>query len=202
MKKILQITLLAATAFSASQVFAASPSWDFVELDYVKLNLDNSSLEPSGVEFSVIKLINDNVFLTGSYLLTEDSGSIDNVPLNTGNVDISIDYDVLDLGIGYKHSISENTDWYANASYIRLEAKTRYSSAEESGFGIVTGVRSMMTDNFELAAELSYADIEIDARTTIGIKGTYYVTEQVGINLGFSASDAVNTYNLGVRYAF
>jgi hypothetical protein len=60
----------------------------------------------------------------------------------------------------------------------------------------------MMTDNVELAAELSYADIDVDDETSFGIQGTYYVTENVGINLGFSTSSDAKAYDLGVRYAF
>lgn len=201
MKKILQLSLLAATALSASHVFAASPTWDLVELDYVVLDLDDTNLEPTGFGLSAVKLVSDNVFLTGSYVVTDDSLSINSVPADI-DLDISLDYDTLDLGVGYKHSITENTDWYANVSYVRVEAKTRFSSAEENGYGVATGIRSMMTDNVELAAELSYADIDVDDETSFGIQGTYYVTENVGINLGFSTSSDAKAYDLGVRYAF
>lgn len=195
MKKFIKLSLLAAATLTATQAFAASPKWDFVELEYVQVNIDDSSLEPSGLGLTGSKLLSDNVFLTGSYIATTD---------DIGGVDI--DLDQFDLGIGYKYAMSEQTDWYASLSYVSIEAEASAgfasSNIDEDGFGIATGIRSMLTDEIEVGVDVSYVDIDEDDETTVTLEGTYYVTEAIGLNLGYGISSDANTLNLGVRFAF
>lgn len=195
MKKVIQLSLLAAATISSTQAFADSPKWNLVELDYINADIDEAPYDPSGFGIMGTKLISGNVFVTGSYSSLNDDLFGADVDLNT-----------LNLGVGSKHSITESTDWYGVLSYVDLEAEASFagnnSSNDEDGFGISTGVRSMLTEQFELAGEISYVDIGDDNETTVSVKGYYYVTEQVALSMGYNLSSDANTYEIGARYAF
>jgi len=195
MKKFIQLSLLAAAALSSAQAFAASPKWDLVELDYVKADIDDTDIEPDGFSIMATKLVTDNVFITGSFsALSDDVFGVD------------VDLDTLNLGVGYKHSLTESTDWYGTLSYVDVKAEgtlgSNSASVDESGFGIATGVRSMMTEQFELAGEISYVDIDDADETTFAVKGYYYVTEQVALSAGYSVSSDADSFEIGARFAF
>ncbi len=204
MKNTFRLSLLAAAALFSSQSFAESPNWDFLELNYLNQEFD-TLVEPKGLEVKGVRLLTDDIFLKGSLQVTGHSMLNDD-----------FDYQTLDLGLGYKLSLYENTDWWASASLIRMEAESNHLNIEENGFALATGVRSMLTDDFELSGEISYAnlnrdngieyligsEIQDDNHTTATLQGTYYLTENLGLNLGYQYSSDLKGYKVGVRYAF
>ena len=196
MKKFLQVSLLSAAALASSHAFANSPSWDYVELQYVQFDVDDIDVEPSGFGINGSVLVSENVFLTGSTAFTSDDFQ-----------GVDFDYDTLELGIGYRYAISDRTDWYASLSYANVEAKASASgfgssTVDEDGFDIETGIRSMLTEKFELGADISYLDLGDEDETTFTVEATYLVSESVGIDLGYGIASDVNTLNLGVRFEF
>ena len=205
MKKSLSFSLLAAAALISSQAFAAAPKWEYVDLNYIKLDVDNTNVEPDGGELQWVQQFGNNFFVQGSYLKTSD---------DLGNDEL--DLDVIELGVGYKHSLTHNTDWYSSISYMRYDQETDNTDLEENGVALATGLRSMLTENFELAGEISYTylnrddnvdsagrfGIYDDRQTSASIQSTYYLTENFGINAGYRYASDIKGFNVGVRYAF
>lgn len=189
------MTLLAAATLLSSQVFAASPKWDLVELDYVKIDIDDSNIEPDGFAVKWSSLVTDNIFVTGSYSATRDK---------INNVDL--DYDNWNLGVGYKYSLGKSTDWFGTLSYVDVEAaaNSRFAatSIDDNGFEITTGLRSMLTEKFELAGEISYVDIGDADETTITAKAYYYVTDNFALSAGYGIGGDAKELQIGARYAF
>ena len=166
MKKLLNISLLAAATMAISPVMAAAPAWDLVEVEYVKIDVDNlNGFDPDGVAINGTKLIDDNFFVTGAYMTTSDDYQ-----------GVDVDYDNMEIGLGYRHSISDKTDWFSVISYVdvELEGEGRFggrASVDDSSMGLSTGLRSMLTEQFELLGDVSYVDINDESETTFTLKG-------------------------------
>ena len=195
MKNIFPLSLIAAATLFSAQALADSPKWDLIELDYVKVDIDDTDFEPNGFSITGTKLLTDNIFMTGSY-----------TDLNDDVSGINLDLENLSLGVGYRYGLTENTDWYGALSYVDLKAEASQGNNneanDEDGFGISTGIRSMLTDQFELAGDITYVDIGDADETTFTVKGYYYVTEQIALSLGYGISSDANNFEIGARWAF
>lgn len=195
MKKYISLSLFAAATLFTTQAFADAPKWDLVELDYVKFDINDTNFEPNGFAITGTKLLTDNLFMTGSY--TELSENITAIDLDIEN---------LSLGLGYKYGLTESTDWYGALSYVDLKAEAvegnNNAANDEDGFSISTGIRSMLTDNFELAGDVTYVDIGDGDETTFSVKGYYYVTEEIALSLGYGRSHDTDAFEIGARWAF
>lgn len=117
------------------------------------------------------------------------------------------------LGLGYKMNIAKNTDWFAEAKYIdeSLKYKTggiTYLDESDSGFGIGTGVRSMVTDQIELQGAVNYSSVNgvYGDGFGVGVSGTYHINDTWGLNLGYAydwrQDFNVSDLSLGVRASF
>jgi len=195
MNKLVKLSVLAAATLTASHAFAAAPKWDLVEVSYVNSNFDsdfaNGDFEPDGFAFAGSKLLNDNFYLTGSYTSLSDE-------INR----IDFDLDFLNLGFGYRTDLTANTDWYATVSYVRADAETSNGGSEDDNVvGLSTGVRSMLSDNFELLGEVSHIDTD-GSETTFRVGAYYYLNNNFALSTGFATSNHRTTWNLGLRYAF
>ena len=139
-KKLALAALLAAgTAFSAH---AAEPSYSFVQAGY-----NWAGVSPD---------IGNDVDLNGWNL----DGSLEFAEHFYGFVGYQ-DSDGDDwnastwnLGLGYKMNVADNTSWFLQTKYIdeTLEYGPASFKESDSGFGIGTGVRSMINDHFILSS--------------------------------------------------
>ena len=179
---------MAAATLSSTQAFADSPKWDFLELSI-------SDTNPQGFNFLASKLVTDNVFVTGEF-----NKFSDNV------LGVDVDLDTLVLCAGYKHSLTENTDWYGSMSYVDMNGVTSgfgfKRGIDHNGFGIGTGVRSMLTDQFELSGHFTYSEIDDESATGFAVNALYYLTEQVGLNAIYSYTLDTNEDSIGIGARF
>lgn len=60
----------------------------------------------------------------------------------------------------------------------------------------------MLTEKFELSADISCLYLGDEDETTFTVEATYLVSESVGIDQGYGIASDVNTLNLGVRFEF
>ncbi|MFT5675424.1 MAG: opacity protein-like surface antigen [Paraglaciecola sp.] len=189
--------LLLVTALSASfSTLAASPNWDFVELGYASVDIDDiSEVSPAGISLGASKLLGENIFLVGSYSkLSDDYQGVD------------LDLDQSSLGVGYRYGVTDSTDLYAVVSYEYLKAKASSGGSsvdeDDSGAGLTAGVRSRLSSSFEVDASIAYIDIGDDSETTFGVGVNYYFTEHFAAGVSYTSSDALNTIGASLRYAF
>jgi hypothetical protein len=91
-------------------------------------------------------------------------------------------------------------------SYEDQELKTSYRSnsynESESGYGLEIGVRSMISEKFELRGSLQYVDIVDEAETAFGISALYNFTEHFSAGVGYSKSDDFDTLSASAVYFF
>jgi opacity protein-like surface antigen len=185
------ISLLAATSafFTISAVvapsvtFADKPDWRYVEGGYTKLDFDNNeSFEPDGFTASGKYLLNSNWYLSGEYSFFEE-----------GN----FDFDMLTVGAGYRLPVNATTDAYFGANLERVDGDID----DDNGYSVNAGLRSMVTEQIELAGEVGYYDVD-GGEATIKVGANYYITPQWAVGASYELIDELDIMQVTARYAF
>ncbi|GAB3003091.1 outer membrane beta-barrel protein [Psychrosphaera aestuarii] len=195
MKKLL---LASALLLSMGSAHAADKvRWDSVSASYESLDLDGSKFTGFGV--SGTKLLNENVFLTGSY-----SSVSDDVTVYGSTIDFELNS--LSVGAGYRYALSNTTDFFGVVSYVDLSAEVSgfgtSGDGSESGFGLEGGVRSLLNEQFELMGSISYVDVADDSEVGFGVKGIYHFNEQFSASLGYQSGDDTDGISAAVIMFF
>ena len=197
-KRILETmkrTILASIFGALSlNTFAASPSYDFVKAGYVQADIEDAGdFEPTGFQIQGFKSLNENVYLTGRYgQLGEDVSGVD------------IDLDYASAGVGYRYGLTQNTDFFGEVTYeyVNIDVELDSISGEDdNGYGITAGVRSMLSEQFELRGAIRYIDIE-DDETAFEIGADYFFTPQFSFGATYVIADDVDLLGVSARYTF
>ena len=174
--------------------FAASPSYDFVKAGYVQADIEDAGdFEPTGFQIQGFKSLNENVYLTGRYgQLGEDVSGVD------------IDLDYVSAGVGYRYGLTQNTDFFGEVTYeyVNIDVELDSISGEDdNGYGITAGIRSMLSEQFELRGAIRYIDIE-DDETAFEIGADYFFTPQLSFGATYVIADDVDLLGVSARYTF
>lgn len=169
--------------------WAEGPSYNFIELGYQHVEFDDIDLGGDGFELGGSVELGEYAFLLVDYSQT--------------SFDEGIDYDQLAIGAGFYVGMSERTDLYVGLLYVAAEASVGGGSADEDGFGATMGIRSMLTDRFELQGDVTYVDLGdgIDG-TSVGVIGRYSFTPNFAGTLNVEFEEDTNSYGVGLRYYF
>lgn len=191
MKRTILASIFGALSLNA---FAASPSYDFVKAGYVQADIEDAGdFEPSGFQIQGFKSLNENVYLTGRYgQLGEDVSGVD------------IDLDYASAGVGYRYGLTQNTDFFGEVTYeyVNLDIELDSISGEDdNGYGITAGIRSMLSEQFELRGAIRYIDIE-DDETAFEIGADYFFTPQFSFGATYVIADDVDLLGVSARYTF
>ena len=191
MKRTILASIFGALSLNA---FAASPSYDFVKAGYVQADIEDAGdFEPNGFQIQGFKSLNENVYLTGRYgQLSEDVSGVD------------IDLDYASAGIGYRYGLTANTDFFGEVTYeyVNLDVELDGISGEDdNGYGVSAGIRSMLTEQFELRGAIRYIDIEEDD-TAFEIGADYFFTPQFSFGATYVIADDVDLLGVSARYTF
>lgn len=195
MEFIMKKLLLASSLFLAlgSAQAAEAPKWDFVDASYLSTKADGDRF--NGLGLSASKLINENVFVLGSY-------SYQNIDEDQYEADIN----GFSAGVGYRHAVAENTDVFGAVEYIYVDADAEVSgggsfSDSENGYGMKLGVRSMLTNEFEVQGVVNYVDLD-GSDTSFTVKGLYHFNKQFALGAGFTKADDADTLSATATYFF
>ena len=191
MKRTILASIFGALSLNA---FAASPSYDFVKAGYVQADIEDAGdFEPTGFQIQGFKSLNENVYLTGRYgQLSEDVSGVD------------IDLDYVSAGVGYRYGLTQNTDFFGEVTYeyVNLDIELDSISGEDdNGYGITAGIRSMLSEQFELRGAIRYIDIE-DDETAFEIGADYFFTPQLSFGATYVIADDVDLLGVSARYTF
>lgn len=202
------IALATASAFaaaSAAHADTSSPEWNYLQAGYAQLDVDEFDDEPDGFGVAGAYLFNENVFVRARY----QQASTDLV-IYGANVDTDID--LSSIAIGYKTALNDKSDIYGAVSVERMEvsADASYQGAyasesdSETGYGAYVGIKSRLSDMFELYGEAGYlkiSDYDIsDASFEAG--ANLYFTEDFGAGVSYRKFDDFGILGANIRYAF
>jgi len=168
-------------------------SYSYVEATYNEVDIDlGSGLNADGDGYSVSGSVGiaDNWFVFAGY--------------SSFDFESVVDLDQWSVGGGYHSAISTTTDWFATLSYIDASVDAGgLLRADDSGYGVSLGVRSMVNPSLELYGSLGYADLGGGADGTQVNAGLWYtVSGNLALGLGASFDDDVTEYGIGLRLYF
>ena len=157
--------------------------WDRVTASYA---VDNDF---SSVDISAAKLISESLFITGLYQSVEDKTPFRFEPEK---------YKGLHLGIGYRHSFSDDMEFFSVISYELVEVYTDGIAETTPGIGIGAGFRFMLTEQLEVS---TYLQSRLFARH-FGLYPDFHVSisylasnsVSVGLSYGIRASKVHLSY--------
>lgn len=175
------IALVAAVPFAVS----AGPSYDYLEIGYVDFDRSGQSSR-NGFGGTGVFSFGENFHVTAAFM------NIDNNIVKTNGTLVAL---------GYNMSLTSDVDFIARIGYAwRRNRPAVGTSVKDSGLAASIGVRAVMSREFDLAAAINYADT-FRSRASVGVEGTYYFTEELGIFLGGDFGRG-RLLRLGIRFNF
>ncbi|MCB5226439.1 MAG: porin family protein [Paraglaciecola sp.] len=202
----MKFTFLAMALAGFSSVAAAQTNtFDFINATYVNLKVDDIDLNATGAGLEASKLLTDNIYLHGSYFSVSDSDSDD-------GFSAKLTADEIKLSVGYRYTLGENTDWYAQVGYISQEIDLAISSAainfresgSADGFLLKTGLKHSW-DMFEGGVYVEHADLSGDddgGSTYFGVDGRFKFNEKFHLVASFATGSDEDYIKFGLSYAF
>jgi len=202
MKKTLIAIALIGTSTSA---FADSPNWDKIQASYIETDIEtpiDEDISMDGYAVSGSLSLNESFFILANFDSVGDES-------NFGDVDL----DSLNAGLGFNHGITDSTDVFATLTYEKLELVGSIDaigseSFDESGYGAGVGIRSMITDFFELSVKADYLDIDDENAIRYDASAFFHLTNNLSLGLGYKRYNLdeidqdIDTVAATVRYSF
>lgn len=186
-RKLLGLSL----ALSAVPAFAGDISYNYVELGYQKIDIDD--VVPG------VNIDGDGFGINGSFEIAE-SWFI-GAGYSQADFDFGVDLDQLALGVGWHTTMSNASDLYALVQYVEAEVSASgLGSIDEDGFGVTIGVRGMVTDTVEIGGSIGYVDLgDAGDGTTFGAHLLYNFTENFAAGLFVDLEEDATGYGAGIR---
>ena len=190
MKKLLTIALL----LTMTSAFADNkgPSWNFLELSYLDVDVDDTDFSPSGFGIGGSALITDEVFLFASYADASETVFGEDIDISTTI-----------LGVGYRFEVNDTSDFALGLGYADAEACLgSFGCADDNGYAAIAIFATRIADNVELSFGAEYVDIADESSTGTSITASYYFTDGFSLGLGWGTDDDVDTLSLNAKFHF
>jgi Ax21 family sulfation-dependent quorum factor len=179
-RSLFALALLAAIPFSAQA--DDKLSYSYVEADYVNIDGDADGFGVRGsFEFGD----------SGFYGL----GGWNQVEVDGTNVDV----DTWNLGVGYAHDLSTNTDLISEVAYINTDV----AGFDVDAYRASVGIRGSISENFEGLARANYVDgDDFDGDFSLTVGGQFKFNQTWGLVGEADFSEDAEQYTVGVRASF
>jgi len=191
-RSLMALALAAALPLSAQ---ASELSYNYVELDYARLNVDNAGADfnPDGFGLKGSFALGDQFYGFGSYLRGSDTVS-----------GTDVDLDQTQLGLGYRHGVSDSADFIGELSWINQGVDIEGLGSDDAHGGrLSAGFRGELAKNFEGYVKANYTDggdFSGDFSGTLGAQVKFNPTWGVTGEAEFGGD--ADIYMVGVRANF
>lgn len=192
MNKLLLVLALAASPIAAS---ATELSYSYVEGGYARVTLDgiDGDLDFDGYQLRGSAAVAENIYLFGGY------GSATNDDFNG----VDLDFNELQVGVGYRHGLSERADFIAELGYVNQELEFEGESFDVDAGRLSAGFRGLLTDNFEGVIKASYTDgNQNDGDFSVTAGAQFKFNPTWGVIGEVEAAEDATKYLVGVRASF
>lgn len=190
--------LLATMAVPQAASAASGPRYTYVDIAYVNMEIDDDGFlgedpDGDGIGIGGSVAVADMVHLFADYGMAE-----------LEVFDVDVDYDVLTFGVGLNYPLANTVDFVGRIAYVDAEVDIDgFGGADESGYGLSTGVRAMLTGQVELSGFLNYVDLGRGAdETTVSIAALYSFNQTFAAGLGTEFGSDSRAISAGVRLYF
>lgn len=164
---------------------AVSPLYSYVEGGFVQADPDGAG---SMNGFS----------LGGSFAFNEQfHGIVEYADVS----DSPLDFSQTRLAVGYSYPVTSGSDLVVRAGYVHENVDIGVLDASDNGWMAQVGVRSMVTDVFELDGFLTHLNAS-SSDTGIGLAGRYYFSYSLSVGADVEFFDDFTRYRALVRYSF
>ncbi|WP_417665088.1 outer membrane beta-barrel protein [Pseudidiomarina sp.] len=196
------ILLTTASSAVAAQEESTAPNFDYVSLSYLSADVDGDTA--SGFAASFNKSYSDNVFFAADYMTASDDfedlrGDI----AFRAEAEISRFYG----NVGYKFYNEGNTAAYVSGGLAWVEAVVKTNTfgdygANEAGWNLQVGIRSRLTEAFEIDASVRHYDVDNLDDQELNISGRYFVNSNFSLGVGYSLvnSEESHTFLTGAYH--
>lgn len=186
----MNIRTLCATAVASlvlPGISQAEFNYTSVEFGYVDVEYDPGNLDGDGFSVSGTFSVSDSFFIGGSY---------DDYDFDSGQ-----DAEIVEVMGGYFHPMNDTLDFVATFSYAELSSGG--FGGDNDGLGIGGGVRTSLSDSFELEAMLEYVDWdEGDNDSGVEVRGRYFFNDGFAVTAQIDLGKDIETFRLGIRAEF
>ncbi len=163
--------------------------YTFVEGGFVSSEIDvrGTDVDGDGIEIAGSYAFNDQVhFIAGYVDQSFDSG---------------IDTTTISFGAGINHVLNEDWDFVGQLSYVSQDVDIGVGNADDSGLGLMGGVRGRVRSDIEVDAGVNYIDVG-GSDTELFVSGRYYIRDTFSIGGGWTLDDGDTALNITVRALF
>lgn len=183
----MRILLISALLLVTGAAFAQNAnepalSYTFGELRYV--DVDNGG---DGFEFGGSFQFNRNWFGVASI------SSLD----FDGNVDLT----TFEIGAGYVIPFQKDWDAQFNARVIRTEVDTPFGDVNDTGIGLLGGIRGMAAPQLEVRGNVHYVNVD-ESDVFLEFAGDWYITPQWAAGISVEFGGDVDLWTIGARFYF
>lgn len=181
--------IAAAVLLSAFNVHAADLSYSNFSVGFGKIEIDSDGESYDGNAVGV----GLSVALGNTFYATADLAKAD--------VE-DTDQRTTSFGLGAHAPLSDSTDIYAEASYVRVDVEVDEWSFDDNGTALTLGLRSQLTEKFELGGGVTRLDVFDSAENTYFVNGFYAASENVDLGAELSKADDSTGYGVSLRVKF
>jgi hypothetical protein len=133
----------------------------------------------TGFDISANKLVSESIFISGFYRAKKETTSSFYEPALTKE-----SY----LGVGYRYSLSNDTDLFSVIKYVQLKYYLADDSKTHKMYGLEGGIRSMLTNNLEYF--ISFALTQVNPPNTLlayGINASisYFIANNISAGISY-----------------
>ena len=182
------------TGIAVLSLFPIAGLTDGFEYTFVEGGFVSSEIDVGGTDVD-----GDGIEIAGSYAFNEQvhfiAGYVDQ------GYDFGIDTTTISLGAGINHVLDEDWDFVGQLSYVSQDVDTGGGNADDSGLGLMGGVRGRVRSDIEVDAGVNYIDVG-SSDTELFVSGRYYIRETFSIGGGLTLDDGDTTLNITVRALF
>lgn len=182
-KVLLALSLLPAAAG------AQGLNYTFVEGGYVNSDIDAGPFNADG----------DGLGIRGSFAFGDKFHAFG--AHATRDLELDIDTDQLEFGVGRHWSLRDNIDFIGEVSWVDADLDGPFGGSSENGLGLGAGLRSRLSPSLELEGGLNYVDLD-DSNTSWSFSGRYFLWDRFAVGAGLEFDDDETAWNIGLRAEF
>ncbi|WP_404408623.1 porin family protein [Pseudidiomarina marina] len=183
------LAIAALTTTAQAQQTLQQPSFDKLGVSYINYDLEGETLNGAGLQFN--RHINQDWFFDVNYIYATDDYTV-------SGVDVDATANTLYGNLAFKFYQMNNMVAYASAglvySEIDVDSGVGSFNEDDTGWNAQIGMRTRITDVFEVDANVRHVDIYDGSDQEWSISGQYYITNEFSLGLGYTLVDSDNSY--------